>query len=40
MSGSRGDFLKLNFLNIENKSSKQGYHNSNTTKKGEKLLLL
>ena len=30
-----GDFPNLNFLMIENKFSKQGYHNNNTIKYGD-----
>ena len=35
LSGETGDLPSLNFLNIENKFSKQGYHNNSTTKKGD-----
>ena len=34
-----GDLLNLYFLIIENKFSKQGYHNNNIIKKGEIFLL-
>ena len=30
-------FFNWNFLNIENKFSKHGYHKSNITKKGENI---
>ena len=35
LSGSSGEELNLYFLKIEKRFSKQGYHNSNTMKKGE-----
>tara|TARA_B100000427_G_scaffold104137_1_gene86234 strand:- start:179 stop:415 length:237 start_codon:yes stop_codon:yes gene_type:complete len=35
LSADKGDLLKLNFLRIENKFSKQGYQSNNTIKKGD-----
>ena len=40
LSGFSGDRFKLNFLKIENKFSKQGYHNKSAIKKGDMLLSL
>ena len=38
ISGDSGDFLTTFFLKIEKRVSKQGYHNNNIIKKGDKLL--
>ena len=40
LSASSGEELNLYFLIIENKFSKQGYHNKSTMKKGEILSIL
>ena len=39
LSGFKGENSLFSFLKIENRFSKQGYHNNNTTKKGEIFLL-